>query len=95
MSSPAPFTSRPTKPQVMRLPDGRIGIFIGDAYRFTDDAGAASLREQLDEVLPAPTARELYEQADRDFLAVLNREMESVDAGGCTPPVIATRKAGA
>jgi len=95
MSTPAPFASRPAKPQVTRLPDGRIGIFIGGAYQFTDDAGAASLREQLDEMLPAPTSRELYEQAERNFLAVLNRELESVDAGGCAPPVIATRKAGA
>lgn len=95
MSTTAPFASRPRKPQVTRLPDGRVGIFIGGAYQFTDDAGARSLRKQLDELLPATTAREHYEQAERDFLGVLNRELESVDAGGCAPPVIATRKAGA
>lgn len=95
MSTPEPFANRPSKPQVTRLPDGRIGIFIGSAYQFTDDAGLRSLRDQIDELLPAPTAREHYEQAERDFLAVLNRELESVDAGGCAPPVIATRPADA
>lgn len=92
MSIPAPFSSQPCKPQVTRLPDGRIGIFIGGAYQFTDDAGARSLREQLDELLPAPTARELYEKADREFLAVLNRELEIVDPGSGAPPVIASGK---
>lgn len=95
MSTPTrqPFADRPTKPQVTRLPDGRIGIFIGAAYQFTDDEGARSLREQLDELLPAPTAhelyetaRELYEKADREFLAVLNRELESIDPGSGAAP---------
>ncbi|EIL99115.1 hypothetical protein [Rhodanobacter thiooxydans] len=95
MSTPAPFANRPSKPQVTRLPDGRIGIFIGGAYEFTDDAGLRSLCDQAAELLPAPTAREDYEQAERDFLAVLNRELESVDAGGCAPPVIAMRQADA
>jgi hypothetical protein len=51
MSTSAPFIGRPAKPKVARLDNGRIGIFVGSAYEFTDDAGARSLRQQLDDVL--------------------------------------------
>lgn len=83
----APF---PCKPQVTRLPDGRIGIFVGTAYQFTDDAGARSLREQLDDLLPAVTARAHYEASDRALLAELHRELESIDPGDRPPPPITT-----
>lgn len=86
------FANRPCKPQVTRLPDGRIGIFIGSAYQFTDDAGAASLRQQLDELLPPVTAQEKYLQAEQDFLRILERELETVETGGCAPPVMVTPK---
>lgn len=51
-----PFGSYPQKAEVTRLPDGRIGIFIGGAYQFTDDTHAARLRDDLDEVLRTPAA---------------------------------------
>lgn len=95
MNHPAPFANHPAKPQVTRLPDGRIGVFMGSAYQFTDDAGARSLRDQIDELLPATTAREHYEKAEHDFLGILNRELESIECGGCAPPVLATPKASA
>lgn len=95
MNTNAPFTARPCKPQVTRLPDGRFGVFMGAAYQFTDADGIRSLRDQIDELLPAPTAREVYETADRVFCRHLSAELDAVDAGSSAPAVIATRKAGA
>jgi hypothetical protein len=84
-----PFASRLAKPQVTRLPDGRIGVFMGSAYQFTDDAGARSLRDQLDDVLQVETPTGAL--VDGDFCKVLHRELESVAAGGCAPPVLASK----
>lgn len=76
MNKPSPL---PCKPQVARLPDGRIGVFMGAAYQFTDDAGATSLRDQLTQVLPAVTPRQHYEQAEQEYLYLLQRELEAFD----------------
>ncbi len=92
-----PFATRPTKPQVTRLPDGRIGIFIGSAYQFTDDAGARSLYDQLGDLLVPDnkrdplSARAMYEQNDRQFTALLQRELEAVECGGCAPTVMVSK----
>lgn len=68
-----PFASRPCKPQVTRLPDGRFGVFMGSAYQFTDDDGIRSLRDQIDELLQAePTPRTCD---DRELCAALHREL--------------------
>lgn len=94
-SNRTPFAGRPAKPQATRLPDGRIGIFIGSAYQFTTDEGARSLRDQLDELLqptpPPDISRRLYEQADRAFSAQLAAELQQVEAGGCAPPILASK----
>lgn len=51
MTPDKPFPGHPTKPQACRLEDGRIAIFIGSAYEFTDDAGARRLRDNIDTLL--------------------------------------------
>jgi len=63
-----PFANRPAKPQVVRMHDRRVAIFMGAAYQFTDDAGAPSLRDQLDLVLRA-SPREVYDEAERQARA--------------------------
>lgn len=87
MNMPA-FSNRPCKPEVTRLPDGRIGVFMGGAYQFTDNAGATSLRDKLNAVLPAPSARELYEQADREFISMLEKELADSPAAPRHPPAV-------
>lgn len=95
MNATTPFPARATKPQATRLPDGRVAIFIGSAYQFTDDAGAANLRDQLDVLLQPPpaTARQLYEQAERDLLKMMSAELDRVECGGCAPPVFVNKAA--
>lgn len=80
MNKPA-FPGLPCKPQVTRLPDGRIGIFIGDGYRFTDDAGLASLRQQIDELMPAPTPSPgtRYRAAESEFCRQLAAELKAFE----------------
>ena len=63
-----PFANRPAKPQVVRMHDRRIAVFMGAAYQFTDDVGAASLRDQLDQLL-RPSPREVYDEAERQARA--------------------------
>lgn len=92
MNTPAPFTGRPAKPLVTRTQGGRIAIFIGAAYQYTDDEGARSMRDQLNAVLAKPTPRERFEEADRQFITQLTRELDHVECGGEAPPVIATKK---
>jgi hypothetical protein len=92
MSNPAaPFANRPAKPDVTRLASGAIAIFVGGAYQISDDAGAASLRDKLSALLPAPTPQQLYQQADAEFCRQLAAELEQVEAGGCAPPVFASK----
>lgn len=63
MSANAPFATRPCKPAAARLPDGRIGIFVGGETQFTDDAGARHFRDQLDQVLGMPASMQAVDAA--------------------------------
>lgn len=91
MTPNKPFTSRPAKPDVVRMDDGRIGIFVGSAYQFTDDTGARTMRDKLDAVLAGNAERDHFNQADRNFCAQLTRELEQIQCGGEASPADSTK----
>lgn len=47
-----PFAdSLPVKPQVARMADGRIAVYVGGAYQYLTEAQALSLSRQLEDAI--------------------------------------------
>lgn len=45
------MNGNPIKPEVCRLPDGRIGVFLGADYKFMPPEDAQRLRDALNDAL--------------------------------------------
>jgi hypothetical protein len=85
-----PFGSRPLKADVLRLEDGRIGVFIAAAYQFLDDEGATQLRDKLTAVLQTPSRTDPTRntnQDDAELIATLSAELRERDAVKTSRPV--------
>ena len=75
MSMITPFGDLETKPQVLRMPDGRVAIFMGAAYQVTSEAGALSLRNNITALLTPPPLPPIDPAAEHALVASLAAEL--------------------